>query len=73
MIDGDVVWVGTPEDVIERIEATIGVCEGLAEVAITVIPGGFAYWQAIKAQELFADRVIPHFRAKDREAEPALA
>jgi len=73
LVDGDVVWVGTPEDVIERIEQTIAVCEGLAEVAITVNPGGFAHWQAIKSQELFADRVIPHFKAKEREAEAALA
>ena len=40
-------------------------------MAITVNPGGFAHWQAIKAQELFADRVMPHFKAADREAEAA--
>jgi flavin-dependent trigonelline monooxygenase, oxygenase component len=73
MIDGDIVWVGTPDDVIARIEDTIGVCEGLTEVAITANPGGFAHWQAIKAQELFADRVMPHFRAHEREPEAALA
>jgi len=68
MIDGDIVWVGTPSDVIERIEAVRDVCEGLTEVSITVNAGGFAHWQAIKAQELFADRVMPHFQAGDREA-----
>jgi len=68
MIDGDIVWVGTPEDVIERIEAVRDVCEGLTEVSITVNAGGFAHWQAIKAQELFADRVMPHFQVGDREA-----
>jgi alkanesulfonate monooxygenase SsuD/methylene tetrahydromethanopterin reductase-like flavin-dependent oxidoreductase (luciferase family) len=62
MIAGDVVWVGTPEDVIERIEAMRAVCEGLTEVSITVNPGGFDHWQAIKNQELFAARVMPHFR-----------
>ena len=62
MIDGDVVWVGTPEDVIERIEAVREVCEGLTEISITVNAGGFEHWQAIKAQELFAAKVIPHFR-----------
>lgn len=62
MIEGDVVWVGTPEDVIERIEGVREVCDGLTEISITVNPGGFPHWQAIKAQELFADRVIPHFR-----------
>ncbi|MGH9064678.1 MAG: LLM class flavin-dependent oxidoreductase, partial [Acidimicrobiales bacterium] len=62
MIAGDVVWVGTPEDVIERIEAVRDLCEGLTEVDITVNAGGAAHWQAIKAQELFADQVVPHFR-----------
>jgi alkanesulfonate monooxygenase SsuD/methylene tetrahydromethanopterin reductase-like flavin-dependent oxidoreductase (luciferase family) len=61
MLKGDIVWVGTPEDVIERIEQVVELCEGLAEISITVNPGGFAHWQAIKAQELFADRVMPHF------------
>ena len=67
MIDGDVVWVGTPEDIVERIEAVRDACPGLTEVSITVNPGNFAHWQAIKAQELFADLVIPHFKSGDRE------
>jgi flavin-dependent trigonelline monooxygenase, oxygenase component len=62
MIEQDIVWVGTPADVIERIEAVRDVCEGLTEVSITVNAGNFAHWQAIKAQELFAHTVVPHFR-----------
>src|SRR5207244_8205527 len=62
MIDGDVVWVGTPADVIERIEAVRELCDGLTEISITVNPGGAEHWQAIKQQELFAHTVIPHFR-----------
>jgi alkanesulfonate monooxygenase SsuD/methylene tetrahydromethanopterin reductase-like flavin-dependent oxidoreductase (luciferase family) len=61
MVAGDVVWVGTPDDVIERIEAVRGLCEGLSEISITVNAGGLAHWQSIKAQELFAQKVIPHF------------
>jgi flavin-dependent trigonelline monooxygenase, oxygenase component len=69
MIAGDVVWVGTPEDVIKRIEETRRVCEGLTEVAITVNPGGIEHWKAIKTQELFADLVMPRFeRAKAETA-----
>ena len=64
---GTVVWVGTPHDIIERIEAVQALCAGLTEVSITVNAGGFAHWQAIKAQELFADTVMPHFQSKDRE------
>jgi alkanesulfonate monooxygenase SsuD/methylene tetrahydromethanopterin reductase-like flavin-dependent oxidoreductase (luciferase family) len=73
MIDKDIVWVGTPGDVIERIEAIRDVCEGLTEISITVNAGGFSHWQAIKAQELFADRVMPHFKSSDRVEEAALA
>jgi alkanesulfonate monooxygenase SsuD/methylene tetrahydromethanopterin reductase-like flavin-dependent oxidoreductase (luciferase family) len=69
MVAGDIVWVGTPEDVKERIAATIDVCEGLTEVAITVNAGGFDHWQAIKTQEIFAHEVMPHFQeAGDRSA-----
>jgi hypothetical protein len=73
MIEGDIVWVGTPDDVIERIEAVREKCEGLTEVAITVNPGGTEHWKAIKAQELFAAHVMPRFRATAREAEPVVA
>lgn len=61
MIEDDVVWVGTPEDVISRIETVREKCEGLTEVAITVNPGGVEHWKAIKSQELFATKVMPHF------------
>jgi alkanesulfonate monooxygenase SsuD/methylene tetrahydromethanopterin reductase-like flavin-dependent oxidoreductase (luciferase family) len=72
MIAEDIVWVGTPDDVIERIEQTRAVCAGLTEVAITVNPGGFEHWKAIKTQELFADLVMPHFQpAGAAEAELA--
>ena len=63
MIDGDIVWVGTPADVIERIEAVKELCAGLTEISITVNAGGAEHWQAIKAQELFAQTVMPHFKA----------
>jgi hypothetical protein len=67
MIAGDVVWVGTPHDIIERIEAMQALCEGLTEISITVNAGGFERWQSIKAQEIFAHKVIPRFRATGTE------
>ena len=67
MIEGDIVWVGTPEEVIARIEQTREACEGLTEVAITVNAGGIANWKAIKTQEIFADVVIPHFQGSASE------
>ena len=73
MIEGDIVWVGTPSDVIERIEAVKEACEGLTEISITVNPGGFEHWQAIKNQELFAHRVMPHFKGAAAPAEAVRA
>ncbi len=70
----DVVWVGTPQEVIEKIEAVREKCAGLSEISITVNAGGAAHWQAIKTQELFARHVVPHFRAAATdEAELAAA
>ncbi|HYY84667.1 MAG TPA: LLM class flavin-dependent oxidoreductase [Beijerinckiaceae bacterium] len=66
MLSGDVVWVGTPDDVAERIEAVIEKCEGVKEIAITTNAGGFEHWKAIKAQQLFAETVIPRFRAEQQ-------
>ncbi|MDQ2676323.1 MAG: hypothetical protein M3Y34_05890, partial [Actinomycetota bacterium] len=68
LVEEDYIWVGTPQDVIERIEAVQEVCEGLTEISITVNAGGADHWQAIKAQELFAHTVMPHFRSTEREA-----
>jgi hypothetical protein len=74
MIAGDIVWVGTPHDIIERIEAMQALCEGLTEISITVNAGGFEHWKSIKAQELFAHKVMPHFRptgAEERQSHAA--
>jgi alkanesulfonate monooxygenase SsuD/methylene tetrahydromethanopterin reductase-like flavin-dependent oxidoreductase (luciferase family) len=68
MIDHDVVWIGMPHDIIERMEAVQALCEGVTEIAIIVNGGGLEHWQSIKAQELFAHYVIPHFRSPGVEA-----
>jgi alkanesulfonate monooxygenase SsuD/methylene tetrahydromethanopterin reductase-like flavin-dependent oxidoreductase (luciferase family) len=61
LIAGDYVWVGTPDEVAERIQGVIDICPGVTEVSILVNMGGIEHWKAIKAQELFADRVAPRF------------
>jgi hypothetical protein len=34
------------------------------EIGITVNAGGAPHWMAIKNQELFAQRVVPHFEGR---------
>ena len=72
LIDSDAIWVGTPQDVIERIEAVRELCEGLTEISITVNAGGAEHWQSIKQQELFAKYVMPHFRTTSAREEAAV-
>jgi flavin-dependent trigonelline monooxygenase, oxygenase component len=74
LTESDTVWCGTPQQVIEKVEAVREKRAGLSEVTITVNAGGVEHWKAIKTQELFARHVIPHFRgAETREAVGAAA
>ena len=63
LIEENYAWVGTPEDILERIAATRAQCEGITEIGITVNAGGAPHWMAIKNQEMFAHEVIPHVPA----------
>jgi hypothetical protein len=74
LVEEDYIWVGTPADVIERIEQTLEVCPGIKEIGITVNAGGAPHWMAVKNQELFAHEVMTHFgRTVGATAEPAIA
>jgi hypothetical protein len=66
LVEEDYIWVGTPADIIERIEQTQDTCAGIKEFGITVNAGGAPHWMAIKNQELFAAKVMPHFKAGTR-------
>jgi alkanesulfonate monooxygenase SsuD/methylene tetrahydromethanopterin reductase-like flavin-dependent oxidoreductase (luciferase family) len=73
LVEDDFVWVGTPDDISERIEQTLGVCEGIKEVAITCNAGGAPHWMAIKNQQLFAEQVMPRFGGSDANRRAELA
>jgi alkanesulfonate monooxygenase SsuD/methylene tetrahydromethanopterin reductase-like flavin-dependent oxidoreductase (luciferase family) len=74
LIEEDYIWVGTPDDIAERIEQTLEICPGVGEIAITCNAGGIDHWMAIKNQELFMSRVAPRFGATARaESVPAIA
>ena len=72
LIEEDYIWVGTPADIVERIEQTLEICPGIGEIAITCNAGGIDHWMAIKNQELFMSRVASHFGASAR-SEPVAA
>ncbi|MBS1877977.1 MAG: LLM class flavin-dependent oxidoreductase [Actinobacteria bacterium] len=61
LIDEDMVWVGSPDEIAERIQAVVDVCAGLTEVAITSNMGGMEHEGALKTQQLFCERIMPRF------------
>ena len=65
LVEEDYVWVGTPDEIVERIEETRKICPGITEIGITVNAGGAPHWMAIKNQELFASTVVPRVRAAE--------
>jgi alkanesulfonate monooxygenase SsuD/methylene tetrahydromethanopterin reductase-like flavin-dependent oxidoreductase (luciferase family) len=67
LVEDDYVWVGTPEDIVERIAETRRICPGISEIGITVNAGGAPHWMAIKNQELFAGSVMPRVRSASAE------
>jgi len=68
LVEEDYVWVGTPDEIVARIEETRAVCEGVSEIGITVNAGGAPHWMAIKNQELFASQVIPRVQGAHETA-----
>src|SRR4029450_5960669 len=56
LVEDDYVWVGTPDDIVERIAETRKICPGVSEIGITVNAGGAPHWMAIKKQEVSAAR-----------------
>jgi alkanesulfonate monooxygenase SsuD/methylene tetrahydromethanopterin reductase-like flavin-dependent oxidoreductase (luciferase family) len=61
IVEQEIGFIGTPEKVIRQIE---NLCrqERIGELAIVSNFGGIDHWKTIKTQELFAKRVMPHFR-----------
>src|SRR4026209_1563673 len=59
LVEDDYVWVGTPDEIVERIAQTRDLCPGITEIGITVNAGGAPHWMAIKNQELFAAAGTP--------------
>lgn len=69
LVEEEWVWVGTPEKIKEKVAAVIDQCPDLTEISLLCTYAGIEHWKTIRTQELFSQRVLPHFR----QAEPVLA
>ncbi|MGH9684259.1 MAG: LLM class flavin-dependent oxidoreductase [Candidatus Acidiferrales bacterium] len=62
IVEQEIGFIGTPEKVIRQIQ-NLQAKGGIAELAIVSNFGGLDHWKSIKTQQLFAERVMPAFRA----------
>jgi len=60
LVKQDIAFVGTPEQVIDKI-AWLREKAGITEFDALTNYGGIAHWQSLKQQELFARYVMPAF------------
>jgi alkanesulfonate monooxygenase SsuD/methylene tetrahydromethanopterin reductase-like flavin-dependent oxidoreductase (luciferase family) len=70
IVDQEIAFIGTPDKVVRQIR-NLQQVGGIGELAIVSNFGGLEHWKSIKTQQLFAEQVMPVFRA--HSAEPASA
>jgi alkanesulfonate monooxygenase SsuD/methylene tetrahydromethanopterin reductase-like flavin-dependent oxidoreductase (luciferase family) len=68
IVDQEIGFIGTPKKVMRQIEDLLTV-DGIGELAIVSNFGGLEHWKSIKTQQLFAEQVMPAFRAAGNRAE----
>jgi alkanesulfonate monooxygenase SsuD/methylene tetrahydromethanopterin reductase-like flavin-dependent oxidoreductase (luciferase family) len=70
IVEREIAFVGTPEDVAEKI-ARIEEIPGVGEFAVIANFGGIEHWKALKTLDLFGRRVMPALgRPAVRRGEP---
>jgi alkanesulfonate monooxygenase SsuD/methylene tetrahydromethanopterin reductase-like flavin-dependent oxidoreductase (luciferase family) len=62
LVEEEFVWVGTPEKIKGQVQSLIEQCPELTEISLLCMYGGIDHWRAIRTQELFSKKVMPHFR-----------
>ena len=62
-------WVGTPDDLVERIRAYDATVGGIDDASLQVNFNTISYDDAARSMRLFGEKVMPHFAAKRAAAE----
>ncbi|HLS66922.1 MAG TPA: LLM class flavin-dependent oxidoreductase [Pseudogracilibacillus sp.] len=62
LLDEQFVWVGSPDDIREKVEQIIEEEPSITEIAIICTYAGMEHWKTIRTQELFSKHVMPYFQ-----------
>lgn len=66
LIDEDYVWVGSPEEIKDRVARVIELCPDVTEIAVLCTYAGLEHWKTIRTQQLFSEVIMPAFKEKNR-------
>ncbi|WP_394237153.1 LLM class flavin-dependent oxidoreductase [Niallia oryzisoli] len=59
LIDEEYVWVGSPEEIKEKVQRVVDAVPELSEIAVLCTFGGLEHWKTIRTQQLFSERIRP--------------
>lgn len=65
LLDEEYVWVGSPEEIKEKVAALLEACPDVNEIALLCTYAGLEHWKTIRTQELFSQKVMPSFLPKE--------
>lgn len=65
LLDEEYVWVGSPEEIKEKVANLIEACPDIKEIALLCSYAGLEHWKTIRTQELFSQKVMPSFLPKE--------
>lgn len=68
LLEDDYVWVGSPEEVKEKVSHVIDKCPDLSEIALLCTYAGMEHWKTIRTQDLFSQEIMPEFQQKKEKA-----
>ncbi|WP_408010128.1 LLM class flavin-dependent oxidoreductase [Pseudalkalibacillus sp. A8] len=66
LLNDEYVWVGSPDEVKEKVKKVIEKCPDLSEIALLCSYAGIEHWKTIRTQDLFSQQIMPAFQ-KEKE------
>ncbi|WP_221563111.1 LLM class flavin-dependent oxidoreductase [Alkalihalobacillus sp. TS-13] len=66
LLNDEYVWVGSPDEVKEKVTKVIEKCPDLSEIALLCSYAGIEHWKTIRTQDLFSQQIMPAFQ-KEKE------
>lgn len=66
LLDEEYVWVGSPEEINEKVGKLIEACPDITEIALLCTYAGMEHWKTIRTQDLFSQKIMPNYLSKQK-------